>query len=556
MAWYAFFALAFVVVVAHYDRIVGEHRRLLRKHLDLLDTVRKERSRPGEMAAQARDKIAALKAQLDALKQAHAALQDQLEAEVKKAPLRAKYAELDTLERQIETLAAERRSSEALVAGLRATLEEALGRADVQALREDVLVQYSHAEIDDGLKGARAQRRGLLRANEVFVFSAGQERSALVESFLSRAAQSFFDVSVARMDRLPRDEAWVHLSGDFERMAVVASRYLGVVVREALFVTYHDELRWLYAGADLKERRREEQAALKERMREEAIVERERARALAEAEASRVAAAKLQAQMERTRLEEAERERAMQSQQEARLAQLRAELEAAGASERAALQERLYASEAAFAQQLELDRAGFKAALAEQDAAYQQELAQGARKMSLAQQTTEGFVYIISNIGSFGSDVFKIGMTRRLKVEERIHELNNASVPFPFDVHAAIRTTDAPELEHRLHKHFVRRAMNKVNARKEFFRISIDELVAQIASLGVPVEWSLEAKCEQFRSSQAEDRKLAESEAQAQLWEQAERSKLDAQHTDVEAPGLSQATEADVDVATADLTDD
>lgn len=87
-----------------------------------------------------------------------------------------------------------------------------------------------------------------------------------------------------------------------------------------------------------------------------------------------------------------------------------------------------------------------------------------------------GFVYIISNIGSFGEDIYKIGMTRRLEPMDRIHELSSASVPFEFDVHAMIFSSDAPELENMLHKHFADRAVNKVNPRKEFFNVSIDEI--------------------------------------------------------------------------------
>lgn len=87
-----------------------------------------------------------------------------------------------------------------------------------------------------------------------------------------------------------------------------------------------------------------------------------------------------------------------------------------------------------------------------------------------------GFVYIISNIGSFGEDIYKIGMTRRLEPMDRIRELSSASVPFEFDVHAMIFSSDAPELENMLHKHFAENAVNKVNPRKEFFDVSIDEI--------------------------------------------------------------------------------
>jgi hypothetical protein len=99
------------------------------------------------------------------------------------------------------------------------------------------------------------------------------------------------------------------------------------------------------------------------------------------------------------------------------------------------------------------------------------------RAISQAQLTKSGHVYIISNIGSFGEDVYKIGMTRRLEPMDRVKELGNASVPFPFDIHAMIFCENAPELESRLHKCFNNRRMNKENARKEFFRVSLNEIV-------------------------------------------------------------------------------
>ena len=87
-----------------------------------------------------------------------------------------------------------------------------------------------------------------------------------------------------------------------------------------------------------------------------------------------------------------------------------------------------------------------------------------------------GFVYVISNIGSFGDDIYKIGMTRRLEPMDRIKELSNASVPFEFDVHAMIFSDNAPELENTLHQHFEKQSVNRVNLRKEFFHVSLDEI--------------------------------------------------------------------------------
>lgn len=87
-----------------------------------------------------------------------------------------------------------------------------------------------------------------------------------------------------------------------------------------------------------------------------------------------------------------------------------------------------------------------------------------------------GFVYIISNIGSFGEGIYKIGMTRRLEPMDRIKELSSASVPFEFDVHAMIFSDDAPALETALHQKFEMQSVNRVNLRKEFFKVSLDEI--------------------------------------------------------------------------------
>ncbi|MGX7108319.1 DUF4041 domain-containing protein [Facklamia miroungae] len=94
--------------------------------------------------------------------------------------------------------------------------------------------------------------------------------------------------------------------------------------------------------------------------------------------------------------------------------------------------------------------------------------------------TRAGFVYIISNIGSFGENIFKIGMTRRLEPMDRINELGSASVPFKFDVHALIFSEDAPALETLLHNHFRNREVNKVNSRKEFFNVNLSEIKSLI----------------------------------------------------------------------------
>lgn len=118
------------------------------------------------------------------------------------------------------------------------------------------------------------------------------------------------------------------------------------------------------------------------------------------------------------------------------------------------------------------------------------------RATSMAQLTRSGYVYVISNVGTLGDDVYKIGMTRRLDPMDRIWELSDASVPFDFDVHALVYCEDAPSLENAFHSRFRDRALNLVNARKEFFAVSIDEIeeVARQRNLQIQLTKVAEAK--------------------------------------------------------------
>lgn len=112
-----------------------------------------------------------------------------------------------------------------------------------------------------------------------------------------------------------------------------------------------------------------------------------------------------------------------------------------------------------------------------------------------------GTVYIISNLGSFGDHIFKIGMTRRLDPQDRVNELGNASVPFKFDVHSFIFSEDASSLETELHKRLDNRRVNKVNARKEFFDISLDELEELVDEICPTAEFNRTMLAEEFRQS-------------------------------------------------------
>jgi uncharacterized phage infection (PIP) family protein YhgE len=168
-------------------------------------------------------------------------------------------------------------------------------------------------------------------------------------------------------------------------------------------------------------------------------------------------------------------------------------------------------------------------ATSEQKAQYEQQLQELAEKLkqaeernqralSMAQQTKQGHVYIISNIGSLGENVYKIGLTRRLEPLDRVKELGDSSVPFEFDVHALIFSENAPALEYQLHKHFVMMQINKVNYRKEFFKVDLKHIREEIEELGLTVKWTMMAEAREYRESLSLEKAIKETPALCEEW--------------------------------------
>jgi hypothetical protein len=123
------------------------------------------------------------------------------------------------------------------------------------------------------------------------------------------------------------------------------------------------------------------------------------------------------------------------------------------------------------------------------------------RAVSQAQLTKAGHVYVISNVGSFGEGVFKVGSTRRLDPHDRVRELGSASVPFPFDVHMMISCEDAPTLEYALHRKLFKVRINKANPRKEFFKTDIATIAGVVKEHHGDIEYIADAEALQYRQS-------------------------------------------------------
>lgn len=256
--------------------------------------------------------------------------------------------------------------------------------------------------------------------------------------------------------------AMVNLDGEVYKNARIHEEYLDARL---------EEVKWGVAVLKIKEKSREEQRAIREQIREEQRAKKEIEKAI----------------------KQAEREEELVNKA---IAKLRKQFEEASEAEKAKLEIQL----------LELN---VKLAEAEE---------KGKKAISMAQQTKQGHVYIISNLGSFGENVYKIGLTRRIDPTERVRELGDASVPFPFDVHAMLKSDDAPALETALHRRFVERQVNKVNRRKEFFKVSLAELREVIDELSIDCKWTMEYEASQYRETQALEEAMRSNAGLRKQW--------------------------------------
>lgn len=254
-----------------------------------------------------------------------------------------------------------------------------------------------------------------------------------------------------------------------------------------------EQLKWAVAAHELRLQAKEEQSRIRAQMRDEEKARKEAEKARKEAEKEE---ANLQKAMEKARLE-----------MEKQLEEQRRLLEEASADQREELERLAAQQKDAYQQQLE-----------ELNAKLKEAEEKNQRAISMAQQTKRGTVYVISNVGSFGENIYKIGMTRRLEPQDRVDELGDASVPFRFDVHAFIKTDDAPALETALHKKFVLGQVNKVNHRREFFRATLTEIREEIEKMGLDAAWTMAAAAREYQETLAIERDFETNPDSKMAW--------------------------------------
>lgn len=326
---------------------------------------------------------------------------------------------------------------------------------------DDLADEYTHKEAGSSLKATRATIRSMVKDNhagDCDYVEAHRKMYAIhfaVDAFNGKVDSVLAKVKHDNYGKLEQEIidafALVNHNGLPFRSARITQEYLDVRLTE---------LKWAVATSELRKIEKAEQAEIKAQIREEEKVIRE---------------------IEKARITAEKEERLIQKT----LAKVRKEL-----------------SQASDDQKLQ-----YEIQLAELEGKLQEAEEKGQRALSMAQQTRRGHVYVISNIGSFGEEIFKVGMTRRLEPLDRVKELGDASVPFSFDVHAMIYSDDAPTLEKALHKKFKEVAVNKINPRKEFFRTSLSSIKQTVEEHGLnDIHWTMKAEAAQYRESLSIDK--------------------------------------------------
>ncbi|HYD49811.1 MAG TPA: DUF4041 domain-containing protein [Terriglobales bacterium] len=340
------------------------------------------------------------------------------------------------------------------------------------SMLDELADEFGYTDAGKSLKSARDMSRAMIRNGSAATceyVEANRRTTAItfvidafngkVDSILSRVKSD----NAGTLAQEIRDAfTLVNMNGKAFREARITEVYL-----EARL----EELKWAAIAQQLKLEEREEQRRIKEQLREEEKARREIERTLREA-----------------------------------------------AKEEDVLRRAMEKAEQQIAKATDEQRSKYEQQLAELAERLRQAEEKNQRALSMAQQTKRGHVYVISNVGSLGEDVYKIGLTRRLEPLDRIRELGDSSVPFEFDVHAMIFADDAPALEHRLHNHFVLKQVNKVNHRKEFFRADLAEIRAEIEQLGLNTHWTMAAAAKEYKETLAIEKRIQEDPAAREAW--------------------------------------
>lgn len=336
---------------------------------------------------------------------------------------------------------------------------------------DDLAVEFGYTSAGESLKSAREQSRRMVEQGEAATcdyVEASRRETAI--RFVIDAFNGRVDAILTRVKRDNYGQLEQEIRDAFNLVNLNGAAFRDARILDAYLNARLAELKWAVVVQELARKQMEEQREIKARMRDEEKARREYEQKMREADKEE--------ELKKKALEEKERE----------LAEIRHALEHAAAQDKAQLEQKI-------------------AAMQQANEGLRQDLAAATeKKLTIAQQTKTGTVYIISNVGAFGDGIYKIGQTRRPDPQERVDELGDASVPFDFDVHAWIKSDNAPALEHRLQKRFLAMQLNKVNSRKEFFRVTLKDIREEVDRLSQEepftiTHWTDAAAATQYRES-------------------------------------------------------
>lgn len=396
----------------------------------------------------------------------------------------------------------ERRENEAVIRAMTNVIEGYGDRYIIpgRSLLDDLADSFGHTEAGQRLKETRERIRAMIASGRAAACDyVEQNRRDTAIRFVIDAFNGKADSATALVKHDNAGTLQQHVRDAFALVNHNGAAFRNARILPDYLDTRLEEIRWATVVQELRIQEREEQRRIKEQLREEEKARREFERAMRDAAKEE--------ELLRKAMEKAEQQLAKAN--DAQKAKFEEQL--------AALTVRLHEAEA-----------------------------KNQRALSMAQQTRRGHVYIISNVGSFGEHVYKIGLTRRLEPIDRIRELGDSSVPFEFDVHALIYSEDAPALEHRLHKHFVLGQVNKVNHRKEFFRVEVAELRAEIETMGLAAQWTMTAAAREYRESLAIEAAIRDNPIARDAWKdrQLQLEKFDPFMDEEPAPDQTQISAA------------
>ena len=366
---------------------------------------------------------------------------------------------------------------------------------------EDLADEYSFEEAGQNLKLHINHSKKLVKEGKTAVSHANTDSDdSTCLRFVTNAFNGRVDSVIAKVKHDNYGKLRKQIEDIFQLINHDSYQLFSIHVSEEYLRSRLAELEWASKTHLLKVEEREEQRMAKALLREEQKAKREYENAI---KAAQNEEALLEKAMEDAQKNLNKKYKEDKERYENQLRELKMKQEMAEEQEKAALEKAMQDAQKEMEEMLNKEKSQHEEQLAELQQKWEEAEERNQRAKSMAQQTKRGHVYVISNIGSFGENIYKIGMTRRLDPMDRVKELGDASVPFEFDVHAIIFSDDAPTLETKLHHAFDEKRVNKINRRKEFFKTSLTSIKELTDSEELDCHWTIKARAEQYKESVA-----------------------------------------------------